>query len=409
MPAGEASCYRNLIEELAQEAKVFGRYSVPAMPDATNYTDLTVSVGNQVKTQGVHWDLVNLEHRDGDAVIQFDCTTGRTDPYCNDAAFFSGGAAQIRVQWEQDKLGGCFTTTPPACPDNSHCWVCYILFFLLLVFICCGTYAKIVRKHAIKPPPPILINVQDLNGNTHEVEINDTMSVSDIKALIEKLCGVPIEEIRLFNEEFSTFQLEGPKMCGECGLISTGGAPPKTLTMMVTWTLFVREDPPDNAATAKAREMGLDLVRINSPSAFVPAVDLTSKCCAAGCKDPHARGRRKALEDREREASDRAGHRHPSAGPAAVRDDAAGQEAARGRHKASRLLPRRRKRAFAAVPQLWQAGADKRLGACSTTVRSWSWWTRTLTGRRGPRSRGRRTRRSRWARTPYSRWRACFR
>ena len=81
------------------------------------------------------------------------------------------------------------------------------------------------------------------------------------KALIEKLCGVPIEEIRLFNEEFSTFQLEGPKMCGECGLISTGGAPPKTLTMMVTWTLFVREDPPDNAATAKAREMGLDLVR----------------------------------------------------------------------------------------------------------------------------------------------------
>ena len=59
--------------------------------------------------------------------------------------------------------------------------------------------------------------------------------------------------------------LVGPPFKSAAKLFAPGwqsGPPPKTLTMMVTWTLFVREDPPDNAATAKAREMGLDLVRI---------------------------------------------------------------------------------------------------------------------------------------------------
>ena len=70
------------------------------------------------------------------------------------------------------------------------------------------------------------------------------MSISDLKSLLEKVSGVAMEEMRLFNESYSTNQLEGPLLCTDCGLINTAegaedaetGSVP-VLTMMVCWTL----------------------------------------------------------------------------------------------------------------------------------------------------------------------------
>ena len=75
------------------------------------------------------------------------------------------------------------------------------------------------------------------------------MSISDLKSLLEKVSGVAMEEMRLFNESYSTNQLEGPLLCTDCGLINTAEGPEDAetgsvpvLTMMVCWTLYIRED-----------------------------------------------------------------------------------------------------------------------------------------------------------------------
>ena len=107
------------------------------------------------------------------------------------------------------------------------------------------------------------------------------MTISDVKSLLEKVSGVPLDEIRLFNEEYSQNQLEGPMECSACGLIAEDGAyldtvcmerytnvtfvlygvgaPAKTLTMMVTWTLYVREDSVSATVAAKMQELGMDV------------------------------------------------------------------------------------------------------------------------------------------------------
>ena len=42
-------------------------------------------------------------------------------------------------------------------------------------------------------------------------------------------------------------------------LLYGAGAPPKTLTMMVTWTLYVREDSVNPTLAAKMQELGMDV------------------------------------------------------------------------------------------------------------------------------------------------------
>jgi hypothetical protein len=58
----------------------------------------------------------------------------------------------------------------------------------------------------------------------HDVQITDGMTISDVKSFLEKVSGVPLDEIRLFNEEYSQNQLEGTMECSACGLIAEDGA-----------------------------------------------------------------------------------------------------------------------------------------------------------------------------------------
>jgi len=61
--------------------------------------------------------------------------------------------------------------------------------------------------------------VEDFAEEVHELEITKAMNISDVKALLERATGVPIDEMRLFNEAHSDSQLEGTMSCQECGLI----------------------------------------------------------------------------------------------------------------------------------------------------------------------------------------------
>ena len=251
-------CYHNHLDDLAVEAKVFGQYKVPNLPGYKNYTNLVLSIGTTVQPAAA-WHLADPQHGDGTGMVVFDALqAGLT-------TLFSDGANQISLTWDQSKLGGCVTLPPTTC--EGHNWLLYILFLVILVLICAGTYKSVVRKHAVKPPPSHIVHVKDYNGETHELEINDTMSISDLKSLLEKVSGVDITEMRLFNESYSTNQLEGPLLCTDCGLISTGDQGKDdaesrsipVLTMMVCWTLYIREDSVSESVAEKMRELGMDL------------------------------------------------------------------------------------------------------------------------------------------------------
>jgi hypothetical protein len=267
-------CYRDLIEELAIDRKVFGLYPVPALPGYKNYTGLQLYVGSarmagpRVMADGsinptcqsddypdaedCKWSLQSPTHRAGEALVEFEMLQDEL------AELFADGQQTIQLQWDENNIGGCIVVYSSPCPEG-HNPLLYVLFLLLLVLICLATYKSVVRRHAVTPPPAHMIRVKNFSGEIHEVQITDGMTISDVKSLLEKVSGVPLEEIRLFHEEYSQNQLDGQLECSACGLIAEEGAPPKTLTMMVTWTIYVREESVSTTVAAKMQELGIDV------------------------------------------------------------------------------------------------------------------------------------------------------
>lgn len=262
-------CYRDLVEELAIERKAFGRYPVPTLPGYKNYTNLQLYVGSarlagpRVLADGsinpmctaaeeCKWTLQNPTHRAGEALVKFEMLQEEL------AELFLRGQQLILLRWDENNIGGCVVVYSSPCPEG-HNPLLYILFLLLLVLICLATYKSVVRKHAVKPPPVHMINVKTFSGEMHEIQISEGMTISDVKSLLEKISGVPLEEIRLFHEEYSQNQLDGQLECSACGLIAEQGSPPKTLTMMVTWTIYVREESVSTTVAAKMQELGIDV------------------------------------------------------------------------------------------------------------------------------------------------------
>ena len=289
-------CYRDIVEELSVDKKVFGHYRVPKLPSYRNYTNLRLHVGSmympgpRVLPGGASnpacaqagvckWSLENSMHQPGEAAIEFDTEPTQTPCRLSSCSLqeqlavqFNDGQEVIRLSWDELKTGGCVTTTPPPCPDGPNPLL-FILFIIVLILICVATYKSVVRKNSVTPPATHMLSVKDYSGEVHEVEITEEMSVSDVKSLLEKVSGVPLEEIRLFNEAFSQNQLEGQMLCSECGLIGAEGASlgagatgaaggaggAGVLTMMVSWTIYVREDNISESVAEKMRELGVEM------------------------------------------------------------------------------------------------------------------------------------------------------
>lgn len=268
-PVATEACYRDLVQELAVDRKVFGHYAVPKLPSYQNYTNLQLYVGStrmpgpRVLADGsinptctgaerCKWTLQNPTHRAAEARLEFEAQQEEL------TQLFAGGQNVIRLQWDQSKLDGCATIHTTPCPED-HNLLLYALFLLLLILICFVMYKSTSRKHADTPAGSHLIHVKDFAGQIHEVEITETMSISDVKSLLEKMSGVPLEEIRLFNEGYSQEELHGTLLCSECELIAERGSPPKVLTMMISWTIYVREEPLSPALAAKMQGLGIGL------------------------------------------------------------------------------------------------------------------------------------------------------
>lgn len=79
------------------------------------------------------------------------------------------------------------------------------------------------------------------------------MTISEVKATLEKVAGVPVEEQRLFNPLFAKRQLDGGSTCAS-NEIQAGSE----LTMMQIWTLFVRECESEEQRAAD-RAIGADV------------------------------------------------------------------------------------------------------------------------------------------------------
>ena len=265
-------CYRDYIQELAHEVKVFGTYPVPSLPASANYSNFKLTLGSSAqpgpaKLQdgsdnpacssypgGCTWSFIDPAHEATYAVLEFNCTE------CQNPEFYDGGAADIQIEWDEAKQGGCVVTTFPSCPDDELPWWYWILFLLLLIVIWCATYIKVTSIDNVDEVlgHEITVLVKDFNGDIHELTITEQMNISDIKALLERVTEVDIDTMHLFNEAFSDQQLEGRMLCKDCGLIPDTVGQTATLTMMVTWTIFVREEMPESAVIEQAHKLGLD-------------------------------------------------------------------------------------------------------------------------------------------------------
>lgn len=174
-PIETAVCYRDLIEELAVDRKVFGPYAVPALPGYKNYTGLQLYVGSSrmagprvlgdgstnpectANRAACKWTLKSPTHRDGEASVEFEMQQDEL------SELLANGQRMIKLRWDEKNLGGCVTIYPSPCPEG-HNPLLYILFLLLLLLICLATYKSVVRKHAVKPPPVHMIHVENFSG-----------------------------------------------------------------------------------------------------------------------------------------------------------------------------------------------------------------------------------------------------
>ena len=268
------------MQELAAESKVLGTYKLDQLP--VNFTHVSVSVGG-VSIHGpksLHRAsggyrpntactsdnpcLFDVRLSGGGGIIQFDnvCPSARSGlARPAGCVEFQDGTAAIDIGWDEPRTE-CLIQ--PACTEDDVCYVCYILMACIFAMLIFGAYqAALWQKErmvaaqleeANRPPPPIEIFVRCFNGDVHTLQLSEEMTVTEVKAQIEKTAGIPADEQRLFLAEASDSQLEGPQLCSEIGVVSG-----TTLTLMQIWTLFVREANTDEGVLRKAAALGLDI------------------------------------------------------------------------------------------------------------------------------------------------------
>jgi hypothetical protein len=265
-------CYRNYITELAREVKVFGHYVLPQLAPSGNHSNVRISLDNvwingpkRLSDGAINpacgaagtateclWDFaIDTVVDSTDSLLTTQATVVQFDRTKVD---FRNGQAVIGVDWDQSRPGGCVTVTFSLCEEKEHSYVAYVLFILLMLMICCGTYGAIARKR--KTPPPIILMIKTFNDDVHEVEANMEMSIGELKALLNATTHTPTDEMHIFNEAFSDQQLTDGMTLEDCQCDST-----TTFIMMVTWTIFVRQEMPSDELATKAAalaELGID-------------------------------------------------------------------------------------------------------------------------------------------------------
>jgi hypothetical protein len=122
-----------------------------------------------------------------------------------------------------------------------------------------------------------------------ELQLTDLdMTISEVKCLIEKATLIPADEQHLFLEVASSDQLCGHQTCAECG-VEQGCE----LTLMQTWSLFIREMVPDGEGNKAVEMHNLEA----SPYQCLSRTRDLAASWKSDCSPSAVSGRREALEN----------------------------------------------------------------------------------------------------------------
>ena len=133
-------------------------------------------------------------------------------------AWYRGGLAELTLSWRQDKVGactaagnicggGCVVTAFPACEEEKDVFI-FVLFFLLLLMLCCGVAGAIMWQKERMQSELALDQMEEeleevlevaaseifvrlYSGVEHDLQIKPEMTITEVKAMIERAAGIP--------------------------------------------------------------------------------------------------------------------------------------------------------------------------------------------------------------------------
>jgi hypothetical protein len=227
-----AECYRDYVAELAAASTVKNVFKVDKMP--VNTTEIVVAVnGLNVKGPKFLLDGTPNPACGVPSTCKFEVQRVQESAIQNSAVLYfddgivalgGGGGSQIALTWAQPKPGGCITVPGKPCPeDDGHNIVGYVLFacllIMLIILIC---QAVSWQKERVKAAKQEIATSADgdrgsenlevlikFDGDTHNLDLSPQMTISEVKAAIEKAAGIPAAEQHLYFEDHSQLQLEG--------------------------------------------------------------------------------------------------------------------------------------------------------------------------------------------------------